>query len=167
MNLEPLLTASAVTTTHTINKVPYNIVKRLSDNKSPVEPNSKLLRLSLNLNLSSIFLADEVLCDLSGFLEEETTVSLFSFLICKALFTNKYNTIKPANNTAIPPIPFTTPLVLAKNAEVIPLPRSAGICISATEISTFGNPPTTTEADCKESKPNNEENIPIIPSIPP
>ena len=58
------------------------------------------------------------------------------------------------------------PSVLAKNIDVIPAPSMLGICISATEISTFGNPPTATDADCKLSSPNTLENIPVTPSIP-
>ena len=77
-----------------------------------------------------------------------------------------YNTINPANNTKIPPIPFTAPEVLAKNAEPIPEPNKAGICISATDISTLGKPPITTEADCKLSNPNTCEKIPVTPSNP-
>ena len=61
---------------------------------------------------------------------------------------------------------MTAPLVFAKNIEAIPAPSMDGICISATEISTFGNPPTTTEADCKFNKPNTLENIPKTPSTP-
>ena len=61
---------------------------------------------------------------------------------------------------------MTTPLVLAKNAEVIPLPSKDGICISATETSTLGKPPTTLEADCKLNKPVKLPNIPNTPSMP-
>ena len=58
------------------------------------------------------------------------------------------------------------PLVLAKNMEFIPAPSIDGCCISATEISTFGNPPTTTDADCKLNNPVKLPNIPITPSTP-
>ena len=93
-------------------------------------------------------------------------VLTLAFLSLNALLTKTYNTVKPANNIEIPPIPFTTPLVFAKNAEVIPLPSKLGICISATETNTFGNPPTTREADCKESKLNKLPKIPVTPSRP-
>ena len=69
MNLEPLLTASAVITTHTINRVANIKFKRLAS----VTPLSlaNLLTLPkdiLNLRSSSIFLEDANLWDLGGFL---------------------------------------------------------------------------------------------------
>ena len=58
------------------------------------------------------------------------------------------------------------PLVLAKNIEFIPAPSMDGCCISATETSTLGNPPTTLDADCKLNNPVKFPNIPNTPSTP-
>ena len=68
MNLEPLLTASAVTTTQTTNKVVYNMVVRLDAKSSSVDPKLKSPIFNLNLRSSSIFLAEDVLFPLGGFL---------------------------------------------------------------------------------------------------
>ena len=167
MNLEPLVTAKAVTRVHTINKVPYKIVKRLFLvissivlPKLPISPSD-----NLNLRFSSIFLDAETLSALLGF-PFDLVLGDVIFLSLKILEINTYNTYKPANKTAIPPIPFTTPLVLAKNIDCIPGPNKLGICISATEISTLGKPPTTVEADCNESNESNLPNIPVTPSTP-
>ena len=80
--------------------------------------------------------------------------------------TNKYATVKPANKTPIPPIPFTAPLVLARNNEFIPLPSMDGICISATDTSTLGKPEIVLDADCNESNESKLPNNPVTPSIP-
>ena len=166
MNLEPLLTARAVITTQTTNNVAYNTVKRFEAKSSSFEPKSKLPKLMLNLKSLSIFLAEDNLFPLGGFLVVFPGVLTLTFLSFKTLLTNTYNTVKPANNMAIPPIPFTTPFVLAKNADVIPPPSKLGICISATEISTLGNPPIVLEADCNESNPVTLPKMPKTPSIP-
>ena len=55
---------------------------------------------------------------------------------------------------------------LASKNESIPAPSILGICNSATEISTLGNPPTTVEVDCKDNKPVKLPNIPSTPSTP-
>ena len=88
------------------------------------------------------------------------------FLESYILFAKINNTVKPAKNTKIPPIPFITPLELASKNESIPAPSILGICNSATEISTLGNPPTTVEVDCKDNKLVKLPNIPITPSTP-
>ena len=168
MNLEPRLTASAVTTTHTINKVAYNKVKRLSPKISLSLPKLKSDKAILNLRLSSNFLEAANLLPFCGLdlLFETFEEVVLTFLFFQTLEAKTYNTIKPAKKIAIPPIPFIIPSVLAKNAAFIPDPIKLGICISATEISTLGKPPTTTEADCKLSKLNTLENIPNTPSTP-
>lgn len=72
---------------------------------------------------------------------------------------NMYKTMIAAKNTVIPPIPLMNPQMFAKNIDVIPTPNMVGICISATEISTFENPPYNNDSDCKLGKPNTLENI--------
>ena len=66
MNLEPLLTASAVITIHTTNNVAYKTVKRLSAKISLFPPNFKSANESLNLRSLSILLAADNLFPFCG-----------------------------------------------------------------------------------------------------
>ena len=131
-------------------------------------PKLKSDKAILNLRLSSNFLEAANLLPFCGFdfLSETLEEPVLTFLFFQTLEAKTYNTIKPAKKIAIPPIPFIIPSVLAKNAAFIPEPIKLGICISATEISTLGKPPTTTEADCKFNKLNTLPNIPKAPSTP-
>ena len=87
MNLEPLVTARAVNTIHTTNKVPYNIVNFLSDKMSETCSKLNLLKSILSLRLLSSLLDAANLSDLCGlaasFEITEPPLSLNMFLTNK------------------------------------------------------------------------------------
>ena len=77
---------------------------------------------------------------------------------------NKTN--KTPKKATIPPTPFITPLVLAKNAPGRPPAKIFGFCISATETNTLGH--TSRDADKSEKPPVRPliaSNIPPIPTV--
>ena len=77
-----------------------------------------------------------------------------------------YNTNNTPKKAIIPPTPFITPLVLAKNEPGSPPAKRFGFCISATDTNTLGH---TSCAAVKSEKPpvrpDIASKIPPIPTV--